>query len=65
MQIARPHIGMARASDERMLVTWGALAPSFAVAGLVTVAVALLALSVGTVRIAPSTTLAVLLDHLP
>jgi iron complex transport system permease protein len=65
MQIARPHIGMARGSDEQLLVTWRSLAPAIALSALVTFVVAVFALSVGTVRIAPSTTLAVLIDHLP
>jgi iron complex transport system permease protein len=65
VQIARPHIGIARASDEQMLVTWRTLAPTFALAALATFVVAVVALSLGTVRIAPSTTLAVLVDHLP
>jgi iron complex transport system permease protein len=52
-------------TDEQMLVTWRGLAPTMAVAAAVTLCVAIFALSLGTVGIAPATTIAVLLDHLP
>ena len=48
-----------------MLVTWRSLAPTYALAALATFAVAVFAVSWGTVHIAPQTTLAILIDHLP
>lgn len=64
MQLAPPR-PVARASDEPSLVTWRSLAPTYALAALATLAVALFAVSWGRAHIPPQTTLAVLLDHLP
>lgn len=47
------------------LLTWRALSPSIGLAAAVLLAVALFAVSWGTVHIAPQTTLSILLDHLP
>jgi iron complex transport system permease protein len=65
MQLAPPRHDFARPNDERMLVTWRTLAPTFALAATATLAVAVFALGIGTARISPITTIAVLLDHLP
>ncbi len=46
-------------------MTWRSLAPTYALAVLATFAVAVFAVSWGTVHIAPQTTLAILIDHLP
>jgi iron complex transport system permease protein len=46
-------------------VTWRTLAPTYALAALATLCVAVFAVGWGTVHIPPHTTLAVLLDHLP
>jgi iron complex transport system permease protein len=64
MLITRSRGDFARA-DEQMLVTWRGLAPTFALAGAGTLAIALLALALGAVRVSPATTVAVLVDHLP
>ena len=64
MQLAPPR-SLRRTSEEPLLLTWRALAPTYALAAVATLAVALFAVSWGTVHIAPQTTLAVLLDHLP
>ncbi len=52
------------AGDEPALVTWRSLAPTYAVAAAVTLAIALLAIGWGTVRIPPQTTASILLHHL-
>jgi iron complex transport system permease protein len=51
--------------DAPRLITWQTQLPLYAVALAITLAVAMIAVSWGTVRISPTTTLAVLLDHLP
>ena len=66
MQLARARRLPAVAQErEPALVTWRSLLPTYALAAGITLAVALFAVSWGTVHIAPQTTLAVLLDHLP
>jgi iron complex transport system permease protein len=50
---------------EPRLVSWRTLTPPLAVAGGLTVLVALVAVSWGTVHIPPQTTFSILLDHLP
>jgi len=65
MQIARPRMASARNADERLLLTWRTLAPQFALAVVATGAVAVFALGIGTARISPGVTMAVLVDHLP
>ncbi|MBI2724397.1 MAG: iron ABC transporter permease [Chloroflexi bacterium] len=55
----------ARLASEPALVSWRALAPTYALALAATFAAALFATSWGTVHIAPQTTLAVLAGHLP
>ena len=63
MQLARP---LGRAIDaEPRAVTWRGLAPTFALAGLATLAIALVAVCWGTTYIAPPTTLRILINHLP
>ncbi len=46
------------------LVTWRSLAPTYALAALATLAVAIFAVSWGTVHIPPQTTLAIVIHHL-
>ncbi len=66
MQLVTPRRGrIGEKHREPALVTWRSLAPTFALAALATCAIALFAVSWGTARIAPQTTLAILLDHLP
>jgi iron complex transport system permease protein len=65
MQLASPVARAATPREEPALVTWRSLAPSYALAAGLTLAIALLAVCWGTVRIPPQTTIAVLLDHLP
>jgi iron complex transport system permease protein len=66
MQLAPPRPAVARArDDDQLLVSWRTLAPTLALAAAATMAVAIFALGLGTARIAPATTIAVLLDHLP
>ena len=67
MQLARPRSVRrpAAATGDPALVTWSSLAPTYALAALATLAVALFAISWGTVHIAPPTTLGILAGHLP
>ncbi|TAK67658.1 MAG: iron ABC transporter permease [Dehalococcoidia bacterium] len=67
MQIARRRASRSEqpAITEPALVTWSSLAPTFALAGVATLAVAWFAASWGTVHIAPQTTLGIVLGHLP
>jgi len=66
MQIARPRSYVRAAGpDAPAFVTWRGLLPTYALAALATFAVAVFAVSWGTVHIAPQTTLRVLLGHLP
>ena len=62
-RVASPSV--VGAGDAPRLVTWRGLLPTFALAALATLAVAMFAVSWGTVHIAPQTTFAILLDHLP
>ena len=67
MQLAWPRhrrdmLSLTDASPEP--VSWRSLAPTYALAAAVTLVVALLAIGWGTVRIAPSTTVSILLHHL-
>lgn len=55
----------ASSRDEPRLLTWRTLAPSYALAATITLATVVIAIGWGTVRIPPSTVLAILLDHLP
>lgn len=66
MQLAPPRGALNVAVErEPMLVTWRTLAPTYLVAALATLAVAVFAVSWGTVHIPPQTTLAIVLGHLP
>jgi iron complex transport system permease protein len=65
MQIAIRRNDRSRANDDALLVTWRGLAPTLALAAAATLAIAVFALAIGTVRISPATTVAVLFDHLP
>jgi iron complex transport system permease protein len=67
MQLAPPRSRTphARSDAAPPLTTWRGLAPTYALAALATLAVALFAVSWGTVHIPPQTTLAIVLDHLP
>ena len=67
MQLAWPRhrpdvLSLTDASPEP--VSWRSLAPTYALGAAVTLVVALLAIGWGTVRIAPSTTVSILLHHL-
>ena len=66
MQLAPPR-GALNVAAERdpALLTWRALAPTYALAALATLAVAVFAVSWGTIHIPPQTTLAIVLGHLP
>ncbi len=66
MQLA-PSRPAAFGAEERepALVTWHTLAPTYLMAAAATLAIALFAVSWGTVHIAPGTTIGILLDHLP
>jgi iron complex transport system permease protein len=65
MRLAPSTILQRDGRDEPGLVTWRSLAPTLALAMCATFAVALFAIGWGTVRIAPSTTISVLVDQLP
>lgn len=67
MQLAPPRERASAAVAERdpALVTWRSLLPTYLLAALATLAVVVFAVSWGTVHIAPQTTLAIVLGHLP
>jgi iron complex transport system permease protein len=66
MQLAPPRaVSRSNAEREPALVTWRSLAPTFGLAALATLAIAVFAISTGTVRIPPQTVLAIVMDHLP
>ncbi len=64
MQLVHPRSRTDLAAEPR-LVTWRGLLPTFALAAGATFAVAVFAVSWGTVHIPPQTTLGILLNHLP
>ena len=66
MQLAPPRGALNVAVErEPAILTWRALAPTYALAALATLAVAVFAVSWGTIHIPPQTTLAIVLGHLP
>lgn len=66
MQLAPPRGALNVAAErEPALLTWRTLAPTYALAALATLAVAVFAVSWGTIHIPPQTTLAIVLGHLP
>ncbi|MDP9237759.1 MAG: iron ABC transporter permease [Chloroflexota bacterium] len=66
MQLARPRTRDRLApAPEPALVTWRTLLPTYSLAAVATLAVGLFAVSWGTVHIAPQTTAAILIGHLP
>ncbi len=65
MQLARPRAAAIASVRIPAAVTWRSLAPTYALAALATLAVALFAISWGTVQIAPQTTASIIIGHLP
>jgi len=66
MQLARPRsLQPARSARDAPLRAWRQFAPSYALAAIVTLAIATFAVSWGPVRISPGDTISVLLGHLP
>jgi iron complex transport system permease protein len=65
MQLAPRLTHAAPALDAPRLITWRSLLPTYAIGAAATLLVALFAMTWGAVDIAPATTVAILLDHLP